>query len=127
MLLAETTSTVYTWDQGILVSTIKKDHPMDLMDVAENTEARSKFHLEAPYPVLLDIREMPDMSLPAIIATANQKDTTNFSAVALVAKSTIHDLIAREAKRFGKLPVPFRVFHTKEKALEWLNGFNPTT
>jgi hypothetical protein len=123
MLLAKTKSTIYSWEDDILVSTIKKNHAMDLMDVAENTETRSQLKLPSPYPVLLDIRALPDMSLPAIIATANQKDISNFSAVALVAKETIHQLIARESKRFGALKVPFRVFASKEEAVDWLKTY----
>lgn len=123
MHLAETTSTVYTYEDGILISTLKADHEMTLMDVLENAEVRRTFEIKIPSPILLDISQLPDMCLPAIIATVNQADTKNFSAVALVAKETIHDLIAREARRFKKTTIVYHVFHDKKKALAWLKTF----
>ncbi len=99
---AETKSTIYHFEDGILHSVIKPDRIMTLMEATENSSARKNLDITFPVPILLDIRNLADMSLEAILATGNQADLGNFSAAALLVADTIHDIIARESKRFKK-------------------------
>jgi hypothetical protein len=123
MRLAETTSTIYSLENGILVSTLKADRTMTVLDVAENKEARNSLAVSYPIPFLMDIRHASDVSLEAIIATGNQTDRGNFNGAALLVTETIHELIARESKRFKQTSTPYKIFRDKEKAKEWLAQF----
>ena len=120
MRLAETNSTIYSLENGILVSTIKANRTITIMDSAENVEARKTLTVSYPIPFLMDIRLSPNVSLEAIIAAGNQTDRGNFNSAALLVTDTIHELIARESKRFKKTSTPYMIFREKEKAMEWL-------
>lgn len=96
---------------------------MSLMDAAENTAVRNKIKLAYPVPVLLDIRNLKDMTLDAILATGNQKDPSIYSAVALLVSKTVHEIIARESKRFKKNAIPYRIFQSENLAKAWLKEF----
>ena len=119
---AETSSTVYEFDGSILISTLKADRTMNFQDALENAEARKKMNLPKDILFIMDIRALNDMSIEAIIATANAKDLEDFKAAALVVSTTMGELIAREGKRFGQGRVPTKVFHDISEARLWLKG-----
>lgn len=52
-----------------------------------------------------------------VLTTVNQPDSDNYSAAALVVKEAIHQLLARESKRFKEHDVPYRTFDSREKAI----------
>lgn len=122
-LLAETRSTRYFLDEGILISEMKPGHVMNLDDAVQNLEAREKLQIPYPLPVLMDIRTLQDATIESIIATSNPRDAKNFTAAALVLSETVHELMSREGKRFRKQQLPVRVFMDKDKAMRWLKGF----
>ena len=117
---SETSSTIYDFDGEILTSTLKAGHKMNFQDALENAEARSKMSMPKDLLFIMDIRALTDMSLEAIIATANAKDLGDFKAAALVVSSTMGELIAREGRRFGQGRVPTKVFQDLITAREWL-------
>jgi hypothetical protein len=118
----ETSSTIYTFDGKILTSEVKGGRQMSLDDAVENAEARARLNLPGKVPILLDIRALEDMSLEAIAATVNAKDLYSFTAGALVMSSTMHELIAREGRRFRKASIPSRAFTSRDEAERWLLG-----
>lgn len=122
-VLAETRSTRYFLDEGILISELKPKHVMSLDDAVENLEVRAKLKVPYPLPALMDIRPLLDASIESIIATTNPRDIGNFTAAALVVSSPVHELISREAKRFRKQKLPVRAFVDRNKAMAWLKGF----
>jgi len=123
MQLAESMSTIYSLEEEILVSTVKDGVVMTSADAKENFNVRQTLKLEYPIPFLMDIRNLPDMTIEAIRSTANQPDSDNYSAAALVVKEAIHQLVARESKRFKGHDIPYRTFDSREKAIAWLQTY----
>ncbi|GEM_PF-553975 len=124
MKLAETNSTIYYLEQGILVSRLKPVHVLNLQDAVQNLEVRETLPLRAPIPVLMDIRALQDTSFEALVASVNPKDADRYSAAALlVGQKDVHEIIKREASRFKTSAVPTRVFELESEAMAWLSTF----
>jgi len=122
-LQIETSSTIYEFDGRILVSTLKAGRRMSLMDAVENAEARQCLNLPQGILFLMDVRALSDMSIEAIVATVNAKDLSSFSAAALLVSSTVHEIIAREGKRFSGTTIPVKTFMDIDEARKWLEDF----
>ena len=65
MQLAESRSTIYSLEEEILVSTVKDGVVMTSADAKENFNVRQTLKLEYPIPFLMDIRNLPDMTIEA--------------------------------------------------------------
>ncbi|MDC1221319.1 hypothetical protein N8Z47_01470 [Salibacteraceae bacterium] len=123
MQIGESKSTTYELDQGILVSIVKPNRIFTKEDVIENLNIRKNLDVQFPIPFLMDIRNLPDIKIDAIIAMGNPPDKENYSAVALVVNSSLHEFVGRESKRFKRHDVPYRIFSSVEKAKTWLATF----
>lgn len=95
---------------------------MNIDDVEENKGARQQANLPYPLPFLMDIRQMRDITFKAIVATAQQNQSGQFTASALLIDGVHHAIIAREAKKFDASGSIFKVFDDETKALKWLSG-----
>lgn len=123
MASQETPSTTYTIENGILISTLRPDHVMDVNDAQLNAQARANLGISSPLPILMDIRQLKHMSFEAIFATAKAPDVKNYSAAALLITNTMHEIVAKESKLFHDSAIPYRVFTDKEQALSWLSKY----
>lgn len=123
MILTETKSTTYSLREGILVSSLKPGHLLNLQDAMQNLESRESLPITFPIPILIDIRALEDASFESVIATTNPRDSNHFKAAALLVSTAVHAFMIREAKRFRTVSVPIKVFTSEEDAMVWLRSF----
>ncbi len=123
MHLAETHSTEYLLEDGVLISRLKAGVKMTLDDVIENSEVRNTLPISFPLPFLMDIRRMKDITIHAIMATSSQDDVPKFSAAAILIDKLEYQIIAREASRAHSAPIPLKTFDDEEKALTWIRKY----
>lgn len=121
--LIDTMSATHIIEDDILYITIKPDAVIELEDMEENIRLRREIQHEKPILVLLDIRNLAEISKEARKYGAEDKVTKLNIAMAVITGNLTTKLIANFFIKFNKPKTPTRMFSSYENAVTWLNGF----
>jgi len=120
----QTKTTAYLIDEwGIFHSVVKPGVLLTLPEAKENEAARSRLIGGKRLPILLDIRNIGEMTAKAIQYTVKSGGSENYTAVALLVGSTKSAIIAAFSTRFNQSGMPLKQFSDKEKAIAWLKSY----
>lgn len=94
------------------------------VEAQENINAIKKISEGKLYPFLCDITKCKSVDREARALYAGQESGSTFSAVALLSKTPIGNIIANFYLTFyAKSHVPCRLFTSEREAIAWLKGF----
>jgi hypothetical protein len=107
----------------ILQMRVHENAKIGIAEMVENVMSANALANGKKYLKLVEGNKNVSVTKEARDLSAAMKEWDNSIAVALVVKSMTNKIIANFYINFNKPAVPTRIFTTKEKAIEWLNGF----
>jgi len=112
-------------ENDILFMRAKQDADFDLAATIELVSIRKELKRDKKMKVLMDTRNMFQVSKESREYGAKKEVSGLSSAMAILAgKSLTATLIGNFFIRYNKPAVPTKMFKKEENALKWLNSFN---
>jgi len=112
-------------ENDILFMRAKQDADFDLAATIELVSVRKELKRDKKMKVLMDARNMFQVSKESREYGAKKEVSGLSSAMAILAgKSLTATLIGNFFIRYNKPAVPTKMFKKEENALKWLNSFN---
>jgi len=112
-------------ENDILFMRAKQDADFDLAATIELVSVRKELKSDKKMKVLMDTRNMFQVSKESREYGAKKEVSGLSSAMAILAgKSLTATLIGNFFIRYNKPAVPTKMFKKEENALKWLNSFN---
>ena len=120
----ETTIATFEIKDDILYLILKKDANVDLENVIEAVEARKEIQKGKKMLVLVDNRDVWQVTKEANVYSSSKEVGELSIAMALLSGASLPVmLISNFFMRFNKLHSPTKIFRDEDKAIEWLNQF----
>ncbi len=110
---------VWLNEDGIVI-TIGKSESQDAETARENMVYTKKAAGGQPRPLLVDMTKVRSMSKGAREEYVKQQGESILTAVALLTRSGVSNMIANLFISLNKPPVPVKLFTDPEKAKDWL-------
>ena len=109
---------------GILFAQYKPNIPLIDMTMARKL-VRDRLELidGTPYPICGDISNMSKVADDARVFLGQPEAIVGITALAIIQKSTIQNLLANFYLKVNKPEIPTRLFSSKEKATLWLEPY----
>ena len=108
---------------GIVIVRVLPDSEVDLEEAKNTISAILKLTRGEKYLLLIDKRELKDVSPKATKYYSSKEVTQHIIANAIFVGSISTRLIANFFIRFNKPAVPVKLFTSESEALQWLKEF----
>jgi hypothetical protein len=115
----------WTWmgDDKICRTVTKPQAIISLPEAKENSAAVNGFFVDKKYPLLIDARQVKQMSVEARKHFSTNGRDTKINAFAVIVKSPLSRVIGNFFMGLNKPQVPAKLFDNETEAIDWLKTF----
>lgn len=115
-----------TWlKDNIIYTKVKQASVIDLDDAIRNSRMVLEISAGTLYPILVDLRGISSITKEARDHFSMQGRNAQVSAVAMLVKSPVSNIIGNFFLGINKPSVPTHLFVSEAKAMKWLKQFHP--
>lgn len=104
---------------GVARTLVKKDAEIQLNDARQNSDVVNSLQEKAGFPLIVETTNIKSITKEARDYLSIQNRETKITAIAIVRKSLIGNMVGNFFIGLNKPSVPTKLFNSEKEALKW--------